>query len=365
MAKRRKNRKAGKAARKKSKKSVKIPEKKADVSVEIPEVSDSLTKKAEDTQTKDQTGDATVVAIEDTAGAESLKEKTDNIQSGDQVEDLAGAVSENTDDIENLKESAGDIKSDDQTGEIVVVDDTEDPKTSDQADDTTDAVIEGTADTEILTEKADGIQPDDQSGIAADANPENLTEETDDTQGGKSTAGSISTFLESEDDVEGFTEKADDIQADKDTEADSKESAAKGQTAVDRHKMFSLINKTGILITAIMMAVAIILLLLTTFERKSAKEALFKANKAAEAIEHLQKDSLKAREQIIQTQIQGRDLIIDALSLTRNSLELERADTDDTEVKRIIGVFINDIDKRIAKINDENALLRNKLKEAD
>lgn len=219
------------------------------------------------------------------------------------------------------------------------------------------------ADTEILTEKAGDIQTDDQSGIATDA--ENLTEETDDTQGDKSTAGSIRAFIESEEDVEGFTEKADDIKADKDTKAYLKESAAEGQTSVDRHKMSSHINKTGILITAIMMAVAIILLLLATIERKSAKEALIKANKAVEAIEHLQKESLKAGGQIIQTQIQGRDLIIDALSLTRNSLELERANTDDTEVKRIIGVLINDIEERIAKINDENDLLRNKLKEAD
>jgi len=60
---------------------------------------------------------------------------------------------------------------------------------------------------------------------------------------------------------------------------------------------------------------------------------------------------------ITRYKIQGRDLIIDALSLTRNSLELERANTDDTEVKKIIGIFINDIDERIAKINDENDLL--------
>ncbi len=114
-----------------------------------------------------------------------------------------------------------------------------------------------------------------------------------------------------------------------------------------------------------MMVITIILLILTTIKRKSTKEALIKANKAVEAIEYLQNDSLKARDQIVQTQIQGRDLIIDALSLTRNSLELERANTDDTEVKRIIGVFINDIDERIAKINDKSGLLRNKLKEAD
>jgi len=179
------------------------------------------------------------------------------------------------------------------------------------------------------------------------------------------TASPVRAFLESKEDVEEFMEKADDIQTNDEVEAVIEDSTTKSQATVDHRKMFSRINKTGLLITAVMMAAAIILLLLAAIERKSAKKALANANKAVEAIERLHNESKKAGSQIIQTQIQGRDLIIDALSLTRNSLELERANTDDTEVKRIIGVFINDIDVRIAKINEEDALLREKLKEAD
>jgi hypothetical protein len=74
---------------------------------------------------------------------------------------------------------------------------------------------------------------------------------------------------------------------------------------------------------------------------------------------------LRDREQVAYSQIESREVVIDALSLTRNGLELERANSDEIEVKRIIGVFINDIDERITKIKGNITLLRNKLKKTD
>jgi hypothetical protein len=79
----------------------------------------------------------------------------------------------------------------------------------------------------------------------------------------------------------------------------------------------------------------------------------------------MQGEALKERKQIAHSQIESKELVVDALSLTRNGLELERANSDEIEVKRIIGVFINDIDERITKIKGNIELLRNKLKEAN
>jgi len=79
----------------------------------------------------------------------------------------------------------------------------------------------------------------------------------------------------------------------------------------------------------------------------------------------MQGEALKERMQIAHSQIESKELVVDALSLTRNGLELERANSNEIEVKRIIGVFINDIDERITKIKGNIELLRNKLKEAN
>jgi hypothetical protein len=110
------------------------------------------------------------------------------------------------------------------------------------------------------------------------------------------------------------------------------------------------------------MVAAVVLLLVGAIERRSAKKALVEANNVADVIKQMREEAVKERVQIIRSQIEGRELVIDALLLTRNGLELELANTDEEEVKKIIGVFINDIDEREKKIKSEITTLRNKLK---
>ena len=166
------------------------------------------------------------------------------------------------------------------------------------------------------------------------------------------------------------TDIADGIQTDKqivsqvetnveDEDEDEIQTAAFSENKPHRTK------KTGRIISVFIVIAAVILLLVASVERRSAKEDLVQVSKLAESIKQMRGETLKDREQVIHSQIEGRELVIDALSLTRNGLELERANSDEVEVKRIIGVFISDIDERITKIKGNIMLLRNKLKETD
>jgi len=137
------------------------------------------------------------------------------------------------------------------------------------------------------------------------------------------------------------------------------------QTASYSDSRRSRTKKTGIIISVLIMAAAVILLIVASIERRSAKSDLVQISKVAESIKQMQGEALKERMQIAHSQIESKELVVDALSLTRNGLELERANSDEIEVKRIIGVFINDIDERITKIKGNIELLRNKLKEAN
>lgn len=178
-------------------------------------------------------------------------------------------------------------------------------------------------------------------------------------------------------------EKTDDIQIDEQAVDGAEEEeevggpVAESPTAISFYKkFFSGVFSTdkigmfraywiGIFVSVVMMIVAIILLKYAAVERKSAREALARANITVESIKRKQDDSLKARKEIINTQIQGREQMIDALLLTRHGLELEQVKADEEEVKEIIGVFMDDIDARIAKIKDEITVLKNKLEKSD
>ncbi len=103
-------------------------------------------------------------------------------------------------------------------------------------------------------------------------------------------------------------------------------------------------------------------MLVGSIERRSAKKALVEASKVADAIRQMRDESVREKEQIIHSQIEGRELVIDALLLTRNGLELELTNTDEEEVKKIIGVLLNDIDEREEKLKSEMMALRNNLK---
>ena len=174
--------------------------------------------------------------------------------------------------------------------------------------------------------------------------------------------------VENHAEAESLTGEAEDIQTDVQGEADEAVVGSRAdeiQTASYSDSKRSRTKKTGIIISVLIMAAAVILLIVASVERRSAKSDLVQISKVAESIKQMQGEALKERMQIAHSQIESKELVVDALSLTRNGLELERANSDEIEVKRIIGVFINDIDERITKIKGNIELLRNKLKEAN
>ena len=120
-------------------------------------------------------------------------------------------------------------------------------------------------------------------------------------------------------------------------------------------------KKSGRIISIFIVIAAVILLLVASVERRYAKDAFVQINKLAESVKLVQEETLNARAEVASFQIESSELVIDALLLTRNGLELERANSDEEEVKRIIGVFIGDIDERITKIKNKIVLLRNEL----
>ena len=153
-----------------------------------------------------------------------------------------------------------------------------------------------------------------------------------------------------------------DIPVDEEVETDVEDAVDEIQMDVSRYGPPTRTRKTGNFLPVILMVAAVVLLLVGSIERRSAKKALVEANKVADVIRQMREESVKEKEQIIHSQIEGRELVIDALLLTRNGLELELANTDEEEVKKIIGVLLNDIDEREEKIKSEITSLRNKLK---
>ncbi len=275
--------------------------------------------KVDSTTTDDQTGSATEEVIEDPDAIVSFTEKEENLQADDQVDSATEEVIEDPDSIVSFIETEENVEAEDQTGstteEVIEDSDTivsysekeDDPQTDKPKDDELEDVI-GIVNTETLTENESGIQIDE----------------------------------EVETDIE---DVVDDIQMD-----------------VSYYEPPTRTKKTGIFIPVVLMIAAVVLLLVGAIERRSAKKALVEANTVADVIRQMQEESVKEKEQIIHFQIEGRELVIDALLLTRNGLELELANTDEKEVKKIIGVFINDIDGREKKMKSEITVLRNKLK---
>ena len=180
--------------------------------------------------------------------------------------------------------------------------------------------------------------------------------------------------VESDEASTSYSEIADDVRTDKQDVAavetnvedeDEDESEDEIQTADFSENKPHRTKKTGRIISVFIVIAAVILLLVASVERRSAKGELVQINKLAKSIKQVQKETLNARAEVASSQIESSKLVIDALLLTRNGLELERANSDEVEVKRIIGVFISDIDERITKIKDKIVLLRNELQEFD
>ena len=222
-----------------------------------------------------------------------------------------------------------------------------------------------------------GSKADDstEEGVEDNAEEESPTEVTGDIHTDEMEGGIVKTDIEDPEPVEDLTEEVDHAVESDGTQTDDQVVSTAETTVenIDDEVLTTVYNeskpartkKTGIIISVFIVIAAVILLLVASVERRSAKKALVQVNKVAESIKQMRGETLEEREQVTLSQIEGRELVIDALLLTRNGLELERANSDEVEVKRIIGVFISDIDERVTKIKSNIALLRNKLKEAD
>ncbi len=374
---------------------------------------ENLRQEAEDTQTGKLTDDVSDSVVENSVAAESPTEKIDDTETGDRPEDVNEALIEDPDTIESRIEKADDTQTDsqsqagdvidvtaeaerpaeeaeslqaedEQTGFVVDAEDTEsaeslslkteDTQTDKLADDVSESVVEDPVAAESSTEKIDDTRTDVQSEDVIETAAEGQTV-VDRIKKffsgifriGSKTDDSAEDGIESSETVANHAGKADDARTDNQavfpTKANVEGSDNEIQSSVYSDIKPYLTKKTGIIISVSIMIAAVILLIVASIERRSAKKSLVQFSKVAESIKQMQEQTLKDREQVTQSQIESRELIIDTLSLTRNGLELERANTDEVEVKRIIGVFINDIDERITKIKADIALLKNKLKE--
>ena len=377
-----------------------------DVSESIVEGSvdaENQTEEKDDTKTDVPSGEV----IEAEAAAEKLAEEVEGLPEGEQPGILVEA--EDSADVENPTEEKNDTKTDTHAGEVtesaaeeMVTGDFAESKSvvdrikkllsgesktvvdrikkllsgkfsiGNKSDDSTEEEVEGHAETEILTEGTGDIHTDVQEEKVVETvaeDPESveyLTESADDTLADKQVGDADEGVDEGPDSVANHTRKADDTQIDS-QEVSTTETSVDDeiQAAVYSESKPGRTKKTGIIISVFIVIAAVILLLVASVERRSAKEALVQVSKVAESIKRVQGETLKSREQVTHSQIESSELVIDALLLTRNGLELERANSDEVEVKRIIGVFISDIDERITKIKDNIVLLRNKLEEAD
>ena len=384
----------------------------AETEVDMPE-EEPGSLQAEDEQTD------VIVEAEDPDTVESPSPEVEDIQTDEQVDEVIEAE----DKVDMPEEEVGRLQAEDeQTGVIVEAEDPDtvespSPEAEDiQTDDQVDEVIDTEAEVVKLDDESESLPAEngqasvtveeEDLGISealshvAEATDDNITDDHADEAiaataeetvvedssniktfvdhikkilSGLSSIGSKSDDsseegVENHAEAESLTGEAEDIQTDVQGEADEAVVGSRAdeiQTASYSDSRRSRTKKTGIIISVLIMAAAVILLIVASIERRSAKSDLVQISKVAESIKQMQGEALKERKQIAHSQIESKELVVDALSLTRNGLELERANSDEIEVKRIIGVFINDIDERITKIKGNIELLRNKLKEAN
>ena len=329
----------------------------AETEVDMPE-EEVGSLQAEDEQT------GVIVEAEDPDTVESPSPEAEDIQTDDQVDEVIDTEAE----VDKLDEEAESLPAED--GQAGVTVEEEDLGISEAlshgAEATDDTIMDDHAD-EAIEATAEETVVEDYSKIKI------FVDRIKKILSGLSSIGSKSDDsseegVENHAEAESHTGEAEDIQTDVQGEADEAVVGSRAdeiQTASYSDSKRSRTKKTGIIISVLIMAAAVILLIVASIERRSAKSDLVQISKVAESIKQMQGEALKERMQIAHSQIESKELVVDALSLTRNGLELERANSDEIEVKRIIGVFINDIDERITKIKGNIMLLRNKLKETD
>ncbi|KHE94060.1 MAG: hypothetical protein SCABRO_00198 [Candidatus Scalindua brodae] len=301
----------------------------------------------EATQTDDQAGGVTEAILEAAAETERFAEEADGLQAEDEQADIL-VEAEDSDVAESLSRDAIDIQTDKLTDDVSESVDAEAPK-----------------------EKLDNTKADNQAveAVSEKTVTEDSAESIDDALTDKQVGDADEGVDQDLHTIESSAEKADGTQIDNQvvsaSEANTEGTDDEIQSAVYNDNKRSRIKKTGIIISLFIVTAAVVLLIVAFIERRSAKSALVQVIKVAESIKQMQGEALKNREQVTHSQIESSELVIDSLLLTRNGLELERANSDEVEVKRIIDVFISDIDERITKIKGNIVLLRNKLKEAN
>jgi hypothetical protein len=320
-----------------------------------------------DLQADKQADEPTVIDTEN-SDTEILTESTEATEAEGQVAE----VTEATEGVETRAEVVEGSRSEDEQKDVIVETeglDIEESLIQEQAaeltDDMPESVVDNVVDVEKPTEEIDDLQTDKQADILVETEntgiADSVIQEADEL-----TEDVTESVIESAVEAESSTEKADDaIEDDQAGEITETTEAIAAEDSSGSKSIVARIKKAGIIISVFIVFAAVILLLVASVERKSAKKTLVQVNKVAASIKQMREETLEEREQVTLSQIEGRELIIDALLLTRNGLELERANTEEVEVKRIIGIFINDIDERVTKIKGNIALLRNKLKEAD
>jgi hypothetical protein len=363
---------------------------------------ESISQEVAETLTDELTGD-----MSESVDDENQTEEIDDSKTDDQPGEVDEGPDTDPDTVDSSVEKADDTPTDNQVGEAtksiaeeIVVEDSSESKSivarikkllssesktvvvrikkflsgrfriGRKSDDSTEEETENHVGTGGLTEEADDEQEEEVvEAFSETPEPiEGVTEEVDDTLIDERVDVADEEVVESTEANTNSTEIVDDIRTDKQVvsqEETNVEDEDEIQTAAFSENKPHRTKKTGRIISVFIVIAAVILLLVASVERRSAKEDLVQVSKLAESIKQMRGETLKDREQVIHSQIEGRELVIDALSLTRNSLELERANSDEVEVKRIIGVFISDIDERITKIKDNIMLLKNKLKESD
>ncbi len=305
--------------------------------VEDPVVTEIPTTKTVDTEADDQPGEI----IEDPYAVVSFVEEADDTQ----IDSQSGEVSEVAEEAEKPADEAGGLQAEEEQTDNVVK--TEDP-------DTAESISQEREDAQTgkLTDDVSGPVVED--SVAADVEETIIEGPADESQTivdriKKVFSGIFRIVSKADNSTEKVVETPDD----------------KIQTAVFYDNKSYRTKKTAVIISVFIVIAALILLSVASIERRSARKSLAQIRKASDSIKQMHEETLIAREQITRSQIEGREMVIDALSLTRSGLELERVNAGEIEVKRIITVFINDIDERISKIKGDIVLLRNKLKQTN
>ncbi|MGR3293468.1 MAG: hypothetical protein ACUZ9M_05545, partial [Candidatus Scalindua sp.] len=311
------------------------------VEAEDSDMTESLIQEAEETQKDELTEEVSGSVVEDTVDAGNLTEEIDDTKTDDQSGDVneepdtKESSMEKADDTDTLKDNqAGEVTEEEAVGKSIldrikkllsgesktVVDRVKKflsrvSQIGSKAGDSTEKGIENHAETEMLTKGTDDAQDGNVVKTVIE-NPEpveNFTESADDTLTDKQVGDADEEVVGCPDSVANDTRKADDTQIDSQvvfaSEANVEGSDDEIQTAVFSDNKRHRTKKAGIIISVFIVTAAVILLIVASIERRSAKSALVQISKVAESIKQMQWEILKEREQVTRSQIESKELV--------------------------------------------------------